>query len=471
MERNSLSFSACMMALVMALLLFGACGEATPEKSFEPSSLRDAVPLGPLATKDDFETGIVHSEVALRSDANLNMALYLPKSYVLQEGIPLLLAFDSHARSEQVMQNYTALAEKYNLILAVSTSSQNGLPPDESMRIARATLDDLLQRLSIDPYRIYLTGFSGGARVASLFAQQDPNIAGVIGCGAGFQPSANGQNFSYYGIVGLEDFNYLEMMGLDDLLASLGPPYRIVTWDGPHTWPPVEVMDEALHWMDYRAMAYGTMERDTAAISFFRMGLEEQIRVCNGADCYDLRKELVSYLRELMDVSTLKTEMRQIAQGDVYKAHLDAARALEANEIEQREIYQHAVATEDLPYWQNEVGQLNALNRRKELQGLNQRLLAFLSLTAYSYSNQYLNQNDLANAEHFIQVYALVDPPNSEHAYLEAKLRARQGRTAEIIPALARAVALGFADTGRMSSEPDFAPVQGEAGFQSLLRE
>lgn len=86
-----------------------------------------------------------------------------------------------------------------------------------------AMWDDTHQRFAIDGRRVYLTGFSGGARVAIYFAHSCRDcVAGVIACGAGFPrgviPSAD-THFPIFAIAGFDDFNFLEIKYLDEALA------------------------------------------------------------------------------------------------------------------------------------------------------------------------------------------------------------------------------------------------------------
>src|SRR6185436_18956147 len=145
-------------------------------------------------------------------------------------------AFHPGARGRQMVEKYQAAAEQYGYIVAGSNTSRNG-PWSVSMTAVHAVSTDLGQRFSIDAERLYLTGLSGGARVAMMVALGKNNIAGVIASSAGFpdsQPRAS-VPFAVFGTAGTEDFNYIEMRQLDRKLTS---PHRLVVFDGGHTLPP-----------------------------------------------------------------------------------------------------------------------------------------------------------------------------------------------------------------------------------------
>ena len=109
-------------------------------------------------------------------------------------------------------------------------------------------------RFTIDAGRLYLTGHSGGARVAMEVALGPNDVAGVIASSAGFprrQTPAIGASFAVFATAGTEDFNYLELRRLDAALAS---PHYLHVFDGGHTVAPAAVATEAIEWLEIAAM-------------------------------------------------------------------------------------------------------------------------------------------------------------------------------------------------------------------------
>ncbi len=157
--------------LLWCLFFLYACSESEPASNSGSSdsnsgtvgSQEEILPASKIA---DFPIGELVPVQVLEKDPSLSVALWIPDSSYKEKQLPLLLAFDSHARGEMVTEKYQSLAEKYGFILAVSNNSRNGMQPNQSLQLANSTIDDLVSRANVDPRRIYLTGFSGGARVA-----------------------------------------------------------------------------------------------------------------------------------------------------------------------------------------------------------------------------------------------------------------------------------------------------------------
>ena len=149
--------------------------------------------------------------IACRADAGQSYALYLPSGADRAELRPVLFLFDPAARGAEGVRAFLPAADKFGWILIGSNNSKNG-PLKDSVAAARALWTEAKERFPVDENRVYAAGFSGGSRVASIFAQViGRKIAGVIGCGAGLAEGLGPDGLkaeAYFGLAGLRDFNY-----------------------------------------------------------------------------------------------------------------------------------------------------------------------------------------------------------------------------------------------------------------------
>src|ERR1019366_6873406 len=124
-------------------------------------------------------------------------------------------------------------------------NSRNGpmAPVHEAINLM---VGDTHERYSIDDSRVYVAGFSGGARVALNWAANG-HIAGVIACGAGFGPPGPPKQipFRIFATTGWEDFNHDEIYRQSRELARRSVPHRFVEFEGGHDWMPAALADEA----------------------------------------------------------------------------------------------------------------------------------------------------------------------------------------------------------------------------------
>lgn len=409
----------------------------------------------------------VHPKVEVEGASGLSYALYLPGE---SKGQPLLLWLDPHGEGELPVQKYRSLADAYGFALAGSNDSQNGMQPTEVLQMVNATLDDLQKRLSPEPRQIYLGGFSGGARAAVMVAQNRNDISAVIGCGAGYAPRP-GQTWAFYGLAGREDLNYQEFVQLESVLATVKAPHWVEFFSGGHAWPPIEKMDGALAFLLSRAMNNGVVPLDSMRLgSWDEWKKNLQIEV---EDALQARKTLraIAHLKGLSETQTGEEAIGKWESSRGYSAYHEARSRLASQEQALKEQCQYELQTENLEFWQGKAFSLRMEKKDRDQMDMQLRVLNHLSLVSYSLTGQYLQQNDLENAEISAQKYALVDPTNPEPHVMLAQVRARRGQGPEAIRALGEAAFRDFDDPVRLRTEPDFLSFHQLSGWTETLEQ
>jgi len=270
----------------------------------------------------DLPRGQIIDDVKCAGDPTQSYALYLPSTYSPDRACSLLIAFHPAARGRAMVDTYRAAAEQYGYIVAGSNNSRNG-SWQVSLASIQAMSADIGQRLSIDANRFYLTGLSGGARVAMQLALGTKNtIAGVIASSAGYPDSQARKSlpFVVFGTAGTEDFNYIELRMLDRALTT---PHRVVIFDGGHTLPPGAVALEAIEWLELQAMKSGKRTRDEPLIDRLFDKRQRAIAATADTPAATVRalKALVADFGGLRDVSAAAARVAQLSkQQDVKRA-------------------------------------------------------------------------------------------------------------------------------------------------------
>lgn len=150
-------------------------------------------------------------------DEEITWEVYIPTSY--DPGKPTgVLIYISPQNIINVPSSWMSIMEERNIIWIASRMSGNKVFTAKRILYALTSLEILQKRYQIDPARIYITGFSGGGRVASIAASQYPNIfkgAAYI-CGANFWENLSAEQLEqvhqnrYVFISGAQDFNLNE---------------------------------------------------------------------------------------------------------------------------------------------------------------------------------------------------------------------------------------------------------------------
>lgn len=190
-------------------------------------------------------------KISCSSDAAQTYSLYLPKGFTTTKKYPVLLFLDPGGRGEVPVIRYRSVADKYGIILTCSYNSRN-FDAASSVNAIEAIHKDLLERFPVGISKTWLAGFSGGARMASFYAETHDRIDGVIACGAAFageRSTAYARKIPFAWIVGIADMNFEEMLQANETLDQADQSSLLLLFNGGHSWPPVEQLSIAAYWL------------------------------------------------------------------------------------------------------------------------------------------------------------------------------------------------------------------------------
>ena len=419
-------------------------------------------------------------------------ALYLPSNYSPSKRWPILYAFDPGGRGRIPVTLYKDAAEKHGYIVAGSNNSQNFTndPPERSIV---AIWQDTHQRFSLDEHRTYTTGFSGGARTATMVALRCPvcAVTGVIAHGAGYPNSdkpSQKDTFLYFAAVGNLDFNWGEIVELRRGREELGLPYRVEVFDGEHQWAPAEVMQEAIEWMQLKAMQTGSLPRDDTFIGQFFSEME--VRAREAENRRDAIAQLSAYRSLVSDFSGLREVGRY---GEKLAALTRSGLLKEAFKKEQDEIREQESLTQKISGPLSRVGDIVIRDQsglsESVREGMNQlkedaahskntekrlvRLRAFHDLWAQGIEagQAELLAKHSARAENYFQLMADVAPDAWWPLLLLAETRSAMGNHKQAIKDLREGIRRGLKNAEVIEKDESLQPLRSEPEFQKMLSE
>ncbi|MFY9309517.1 MAG: hypothetical protein WAQ28_10765 [Bacteroidia bacterium] len=462
-----------LVLVLVGIVVFLSCSNNSTEHSADGESV--------IHEADNFEKGKVLTRTVCKADTTQSYALYLPANYSSKEKYPVIYAFDPHASGLEPVSRYERLAEKYNYIIVGSNNSKNGTSWEESQMIAGKLFADVSTRLSIDLQRVYLIGFSGGARVANTLTIFNGGINSVICCGAA-SPVATitnpRNNYCYLGIAGNEDFNYIEMKRYDMVgLAGHNVKHSLITFNGKHEWPDQSIMDEGFWWFELNEMRKDSSKKDSKRIEEHTSPLMKELETYytnkNTIEAYFLSRKIINFYDGLIDLTRCYEILKTVQNSKEVDAFLNAEQQAWKDEERLKQEYVNAIQTKDLKWWKQDIAALNQkikTGKDKEKVLVYKRVRSFLSLVAYMQTSNALNQRVYDAAEHFSEVYVLVDPDNSESHYLKASVAAIKGDVKEANVSLQKAINSGFTDGARLQGDAVFNTFKNTAEFNELLK-
>jgi len=425
-----------------------------------------------------FNPGVVYDSVNCFRNPDESYALYLPKDYIATKKFPVVFFFDAHARGWLPVKKYQVLADSFNFILAASNESRNGQEAQKRNKIIYHFMQDVEQRFSVDPGRIYTGGFSGGARVAAGIGLSNRSIAGVIGCAAGF-PKLNhvtNTRLAYVGIVGNTDFNFLEMKQLNSYLEAAHWQHSLLIFDGHHQWPPMKTMRKAFGFLQTDAMRQQLIPVDKHFIARLKTGFEQKRKqaIQNDNPLLQLQtdRQLIAFLNGLTPVVSYVKEVQELLQNPMLKKRQQQQVFLKKEEQKLQQTYAGAFENRDAGWWKDALDNLTSMQANAKTPAekqMTKRLFNYLSLMSYLYADGSLKNNRIAVAGKYLMIYEKVDPTNPEVYFLKAVRNAMEGATNTILPALQKAADNGFIDVKRLEDNSYFSGLRQTRTFRKIL--
>lgn len=461
----------------------------------------------PSSTSDlDEQTarGKIVPNVVCIEDPSQSYALYLPSHYSRDRTWPIMYAFDPFARGKTAVEVYKDAAEKYGYIVVGSNNSKNG-PSAAQLAAAQALWLDTHRRFAIDKDRVYTSGLSGGARVATSFALYcyTCGVAGVIAHGAAYpimqggKPPAVVDRLNYYAIVGDADLNYPEIMTLRKKKDAAGASFKVRVYPGPHQWAPPEIVDEALAWLDLKAMQAGKEKVDRAFVHSLlqktQAEAEQAGRRGDTLNQYFAVRSLVEDFKGLEDTAAFQGQLAQIRSSKALKnaqrkedreieeqADLTAAASSELAQLGAGPDLQlnpaGQVATGDAPMGltRHIASVMSDLRRRANSSGADHmvcaRAFSQLFIQGMEAGTDAFREGRVSEAAAYFELMAEAAPDQAWPALMLAEARVRAGNKKAALKAVEMAIQRGLKRAQTLTQDPELQPLASDPAFQRMVQ-
>jgi hypothetical protein len=201
------------------------------------------------------------AQVAIAQEEPMIFEIYVPKNY-RPEAPAGLMVYVSPSPSGKIPNRWKKVLDEQNIIWIAANDSGNKVAVARRAVFAMVAPSMMKQRYRIDGNRVYLSGFSGGGKVASMIAPGSTNVfkGAIYTCGVEFweqylhdDPEIIRQ-YHYVFITGTEDFNKRQTRNVHKLYKKHGvenSKLMIVSRMG-HRNPPAADFNEAIQFLDSR---------------------------------------------------------------------------------------------------------------------------------------------------------------------------------------------------------------------------
>ena len=215
---------------------------------------------------------------AARTVATTELLIRLPKGWTSTERCGVLIWVEAAPESD-LKRPMDSTADALRLIIVGARRTGNEVLVAERFQFALDGVQSVMEQFFCDQSRVYISGISGGGRIASQLWACFPDVftgaVPVVGLD-GYEPVPAGggkihaPHFAKPGpaimkllkhsrlavITGEQDFNYTEIQGFIRSYTRDGLPVRLVDVKGMgHEFPDAAKFEETMRWVDEPAAA------------------------------------------------------------------------------------------------------------------------------------------------------------------------------------------------------------------------
>jgi hypothetical protein len=349
----------------------------------------------------------------------------------------------------------------------------------------RALWPEVHTRLPARFDRIYTAGFSGGVAVALVLSRSTHEVAGIIASGGRFLPDElEGNDVPIFSSAGVTDFNYDDMLQVDEYLADQGNAHRLVFFDGPHTWMPSWLATEAVAWFELLAMKNGLRPVDPEIVAaMYRDDLASAAALEGDDDLVAAARhyrEMVASYEGLHDTTTCREALARLEKNpDLRRQTKDLKRwnAWEADYLRQKNRNLYELRYAEIPPPVAQLARSFRIDELKQraLEPGYEGLAAQRALNSLATGLTFYLPRDFTAAGQYdrlavsLELGMRVRGDNPVGWYNLACARARLGREQAAVEALQRALELGFDNDELLATDADLDPLRERDDFKSLL--
>ena len=167
-------------------------------------------------------------------DSRNTYEVYIPQRSSADEKLPLLVIIDAHGNGKFALEKFKQGASLYPTLLVASNFVKNDF--EGYVGAIQTLVDDVQQKYPVGK-TIFMTGFSGGARMVLEYALAHP-VNGLILCGAlANSNQINALHCPIISISGMDDFNFMETAQYLFQEQQTPTNLKIELTNDSHGWP------------------------------------------------------------------------------------------------------------------------------------------------------------------------------------------------------------------------------------------
>ncbi|HZK95514.1 MAG TPA: hypothetical protein VFC67_15005 [Prolixibacteraceae bacterium] len=389
-------------------------------------------------------------------DSKNTYEVYIPERKNASDKLPLLVIIDAHGSGKFALNKFKQAANQYPSVLIASNLVKNGFEGYEGA--IQTLIEDVHQKYPVGE-TVFITGFSGGARMALGYALAH-HQNGLILCGALANPDQiNALHCPVISISGMDDFNFIETAQYLFQEQSTPGNLKIELTNASHAWPDSQMLANAFGFLRISCMAADDPSLPKSQLKLYCQ--KQQSRIDSLRQQGDFLKAVL-VARNMSSTepfnsdktfastcSTLKTNPEYISQMSRLEKGLNY-------EISVHQPYLEAFRTKDTLWWKNEIRTSEEKIKTEQdpyTKDTYLRIKGFLGIASYTFCKQAVKEQNAEALNKILSIYRMLEPENPDMFYFSSFPYFWKGDNEATLSMVKKALDAGFTDRSQLKKD------------------
>ena len=391
-----------------------------------------------------------------KTDTKNTYEVYIPKRNNSGDKLPLLVIIDSHGSGKFALEKFKQGANLYPAVLIASNLIKNGY--EDSDGAIKTLIEDVRLKYPVGE-TIFITGFSGGARMALGYALTH-QVNGLILCGAlANADQINQLHCQVISISGMDDFNFMETAQYLFQEQSTPANLKIELTNASHSWPESLMLTNALGFLRLSVHAEDIPTLPESQLKLYCQNQQARINLLKQQGDY-LKAELVARNMALTEPfnsdKAFTTIYNSLKTNTEYVSQLNRLGKCLEKETGERQPYIDDFQTKDILWWKNEIStNEDKIKNEKDsyTRDMYKRIKGFWGIATYSLCKQAIKAQNVEVLDKLLSIYRMLEPENPDMFYFSSFPSYWKGNNEATITMLKKALKAGFSDFGQIKND------------------
>jgi len=373
---------------VLAIIIFVACSSETNKETEVKTETNQIVEQSSDSITDVTNESSVNYELILSKDtSNKNLIVFI----------------DPHGDGNFISDKIKAISDKLNSNIICLNNVENNIP--NYADLINQDIKEFSEKTSINPDKIYIVGFSGGARMAYQYAIKN-NVSGIVMCGAGLgNMIENYTNFPIALIAGDGDFNFNEQYYSP--FSEIAKDKRVISlsFKGKHEWPNNDLLLFAINYV----------KNDTKSFNYSEL-MNEFVELQKHNEQYAAFKKIEA-INKIFSTDETKADFDNFISSESFKAYIGNFEKSLQQEFDRNNRLANSVLTENWEWWNKQINEIDETIKSSNNQlekASYQRTRAYLGIVMYSVTSREINNQGSKKIEKYLKIYEKLAPDNPD---------------------------------------------------------